>query len=317
MHLFLAIDLGATNTRLGMVSENGDIKKQIVLKTPNEGTSAAVIPSFLIKSVKNFLSHEEFVTTEGIGISTAGPVDTTHGILINPPNIPFHDIPLVGPLQDSFNLPVYLANDCHCGVIGEVLFGSAQGSDNVVYITMSTGIGGGVILDGNLLIGRGGNAAEIGHFTVDTTYNLKCGCGHFGHWEGYASGRYIPQFFQAWCKCNSYTQGESTIAESKEIFRWVHRGDPQMSRFIDELGQINSRGISDVIVAYDPETIILDGSVVINNKVHIVPPMVKKIDRFLPLPNIVVSHLHGLAPLLGAAIIAHGYETPFGSLKKS
>jgi glucokinase len=162
---------------------------------------------------------------------------------------------------------------------------------------------------------HGGNVAEIGHFTVDSTYNLKCGCGHLGHWEGYASGRYIPQFFARWCELNDCSLTSHNLPRSEDIFRLAESSDPNVLHFIDELGRINGRGISNVIVAYDPEILILDGSVVLNNEPYVVSPMLKFIDRFLPLPKITTSHLKGLAPLLGASIIAKGYETSLGQVK--
>jgi glucokinase len=249
-----------------------------------------------------------------IGISAAGPIDHRKGAIVRPPNIPFREIPLVDPLGDEFGLPVRLTNDCHAGALGEVAFGAGAGCRNLVYITLSTGIGGGIVCNGRLLLGRDGNAAEIGHFHVDTAYGLPCGCGGAGHWEGYASGRFLPRFFARWCEFSGRTCGDADPSSAAGIFAAARRGDPAALGFLEALGEINGRGISDVIVAYDPSLIVLDGSVVLRNEDLLLPFLLPHVDRFLPLPEIRLTALDGLAPLLGASILARGYETPLGSL---
>ena len=193
-------------------------------------------------------------------------------------------------------------------------FGDGEGCKNFVYITISTGIGGGVVTNGKILLGRNGNAAEIGHFHVDNHYNAICGCGCTGHWEAYGSGRHMPDFFLNWCQKNNLeTTGDWTRSPSG-IFEAIKDGYPGIDDFIEEFSRINARGISDVIVAYDPSRIILDGSVILNNSDLLLPRFTRYIDRFLPLPEIRISRLNGLAPLLGASVIAYGYDTAAGSL---
>jgi glucokinase len=309
MPMGIAIDLGATHTRAGLIDRSGRILRRASAPTPHEG-----IPDFLSALIRRVASPEEISQAEGIGISAAGPVDIDRGTLVNPPNLPFRDLALVDPLKESFEIPVRLANDCHAGILGEAYFGTARGIRNVAYITISTGIGGGILSGGRLLLGRNGNAAEIGHFLVDTTYHLICGCGYTGHWEGYASGRFLPAFYRAW---HTRHQKASTTspASAEDIFRAAREGEGDAVEFLEALGIINGRGMSDVIVAYDPELIILDGSVALNNPALLVPQMEEHIDRFLPLPEIRLSTLSGDAPLLGASILAYGYETDIGSLE--
>jgi len=201
---------------------------------------------------------------------------------------------------------VVLANDCHAGIIGEAVFGDALDLANVVYLTLSTGIGAGVLDGGRLLFGRDGNAAEVGHFAVDTTYRVRCGCGHEGHWEGYASGRHLPRFFTRWCEVHGHSLPTGWKGDAAAIFHLARTGNAPAVAFIDGLARINGCGLSDIIVAYDPERIILDGGVVRENGDLIYPRCLPYIDRFLPLPEILVSRLGGRAPLLGAAILARG-----------
>jgi glucokinase len=307
----IAIDLGATTTRIALVGPGGEILDRVTAPTPGAGDSPGIITRHLAGLIRRMLSSGTGSSPEAIGISAAGPIDHRRGTVIRPPNLPFREIPLAGPLCDEFGLPVRLANDCHAGVLGEIVFGAGAGCRNLVYITLSTGIGGGVVCNGRLLLGRDGNAAEIGHFHVDSTYDLPCGCGGTGHWEGYASGRFFPRFFARWCEGEG-EHADSTDGSAEGIFAAAKGGEPVHLRFLDALGRINGRGISDVIIAYDPTRIVLDGSVVLRNEDLILPYLLPHVDRFLPLPEIRLTALDGLAPLLGASIIAGGYDTPIG-----
>lgn len=112
------------------------------------------------------------------------------------------------------------------------------------------------------------------------------------------------------------SSGDQEILSARDVFNFIReQGEPDEDGFIHELGRINARGISDIIVAYDPDTIVLDGSVVQNNQDLIIPPIEQYADCYLPRPGLTVSSLSGFAPLLGASVIAHGYDTRFGSLE--
>ena len=308
----VAVDLGATRTRVAIVDEEGIIRERSEAPTPAKESDPLHLAGFLsnlIGEITAGLKEEPFA---GIGLSVAGPVDFTRGILVNPPNMTCRDVPLITLLSGIFHCPVRMINDCHAGVLGEMYHGKGQEKQDVVYLTISTGIGGGVVSGGRLLLGRKGNAAEIGHFHVDNTYDLPCSCSHTGHWEGYGSGRYLPWFFAEWCRYHAKPHWGPDAAE--EIFASARQGDDDVLRFIRDLARINARGISDVIVAYDPEIIILDGAVILSNADLLLPAMIELVDRFLPIPEIVLSELGGNAPLLGAAVIAGGYETRYGAI---
>jgi glucokinase len=307
----IAVDLGATNTRAAIINKDGRIEKKIEELTPFGGDSPSLLTGFLTGLITYLAGSTLPDDILGIGLSVAGPVDIDSGVLVNPPNMTFRNVPVTGPLSLTLNRPVRMVNDCHAGLLGEVTYGQGRGRENVVYITISTGIGGGVMSRGRVVLGRDGNAAEIGHFHVDSTYNLTCGCGNTGHWEGYSSGRFIPAFYSVWCKAQGRPARDLCTAE--EIFSAARQGDGDVMHFISALVQIIARGLSDVIVAYDPEVIILDGSVIRANADLLFDSVIAAVDRYLPLPDIVLTGLDGSAPLLGAAVIARGYDTPFGS----
>jgi glucokinase len=302
MRPVIAIDLGATNTRVALVSAQGEVLKRVVTSTKKEGSDPLVIARDVSATIRSLISPAEIEGVEGIGISTAGPIDRLQGAIITPPNMPFESVPLVSPLEEAFDLPVQLINDSRAGVLGELHFGMGRGRENIVYVTISTGIGGGAYINGHLLLGRDGNAGEIGHLIVDTTYNLCCGCGHIGHWEAYASGQNIPFFYRIWRQHQGII--DIPLSPCETIFSAARHGDAHALSFLEDLGKINGRGVSDIIAVYNPEVIVFDGAVVQNNRELVIPYLERYIDRYLALPEITVSALQGQAPLLGASIAA-------------
>ena len=298
MDQVIAVDLGATRIRCAAVSENGDILNKLEQDTPRIGDSGMAVTSLIADMVAGLLADSKAL---GIGISSAGPIDMAAGEVVCSPNLAYTRIPLTAPLNMRFGLPVFLQNDGTCGVIGEHWMGSAQGHEHAVYITISTGLGGGVMVDGRPIFGRGGNAGEIGHFFVDDRYRLPCRCGETGHWEAYAAGSNLPTFFAIFSTANGHPVREEWAADAKGIFEAAERGNQDVLAFMDTLGEINARGVSDVIVAYDPEIIILDGGVARNHSEKIIRALLPYLDEYLSPPLFKRTGLEGNAPLLGAA----------------
>jgi len=158
-------------------------------------------------------------------------------------------------------------------------------------------------VDNHLLRGQNYNAAEIGRFIVDTKYNLLCGCKKgYGHWEGYCSGNNMPRFFKYWLKSNRIKK-KYPVKTAKDIFDLAKKADKIILKFLEEVGQINARGISNVIIAYDPKIIIIGGAVFLNNKKFILPHIKKNIDKYLVPPKIIATPLKENTCLLGAAAL--------------
>ena len=169
MSNLVAVDIGATNIRVASGDPKG-IHRVIKERTNLENSKS--IPNQIIDMIR-----ELDVTPTSIGIGSIGPIDNKEGTIINSPNIPHKRVPIVELLVAEFNAPTRIMNDCATGVIGEWKHGGGKGHNNLVYITLSTGLGGGAIVDGNLLSGKDGNAVEVGHITIDPESPLICGCG--------------------------------------------------------------------------------------------------------------------------------------------
>lgn len=305
----IAVDLGATNLRVALIAEDGGILCRVHTRTPVKPGDPGYLMDGVISLIRDTIPDDRIRSCRGIGVSAAGPVNLSAGTIENPPNIPISRIPVVGPLQESFCLPVRFWNDCFSGAVGEARFGAGKGCPCFVYLTLSTGIGAGVFEDKHLMKGFSGNFAEVGHFTVDTTYDLSCGCGGTGHWEAYGSGRFIPTFFRSFCNAEGLDSSGIGDETAEKIFSSAREGHPAAIRFLEILGRIQAVGLSSVISAYDPGRIILDGSVVQGNwhffETRVIPHVRAMSGH---MPEILRSPLRGDAPLLGAALAV--FETP-------
>lgn len=296
----IAIDLGATNTRVALVDITGKILDKRKELTVKKGKNGAVIAEQIIAMIDSLIKGKKITKFSGIGISSFGPLDYKRGGVWGP-NVPFKFIPLVKPLKNKFKLPVILLNDCRAAVLGEKYFGLGKKSNNLVYITISSGIGGGAIINGNLILGQDGNAGEIGHMTVDSKYNFTCNCGRgYGHWEGLASGENLPNFFKFWLKKNNL-EVNFKYKTSENIFYHANINKIANRFIVDEIGKINARAISNIIALYNPDLITIGGSVALNNKSLILNPILKNIDHYLRTPKIKITALGDDIGLLGAA----------------
>ncbi|MDD3406810.1 MAG: ROK family protein [Methanomicrobium sp.] len=307
----IALDIGATHIRVSYYSD-GRFSKFGTDDTPRTGNSKSCVTDKIISLIYDRLSEEEIKSASSIGAASAGPLDTKKGEIINSPNMAFTRIEIKKALRDEFSKDVYLINDCRSGVLGEIASDESLADKNVVYITFSTGIGAGAFIDGNLILGKSGNAGEAGHFFVDSRYNLSCSCGGAGHWEAYSSGTKIPVFFREFCRQNNYECDIAPDASAETVFLGIKNKSRIYSEFAEELGKINSRGISTVLCAYSPDVIILDGPVVLNNTDVIIKGINRYTDRYLDMPQIRPGRLKGLAPLHGAAFYALNMQNKRG-----
>jgi len=297
MDKVIAIDLGATHLRAAVISSEGKVLIKDRQELNKKGEDGKIISEQIIELISPLIEKYE---PKAITIGSIGPLDFEQGAIVNTPNVKFSFIPVKKPLESEFNLPVKLFNDCQAAVWGENIYGAGKEFQNVVYITISTGIGGGAVVDNHLLRGADNNAVEIGHQIIEEEYNFECSCNKgTGHWEGIASGENLPRFFKAWLNKNNL-EVDFRPSSSKDVLDRAENNDT-VKKFIKQLGEINARAVSNVIVAYNPALITLGGAVALNHPKIILNPVKNNIDHFLKEPEIKITPLGENITLIGAA----------------
>ncbi|RLE97776.1 MAG: ROK family protein [Thermoprotei archaeon] len=321
MAYVVGVDIGATYTRVVLANEDAEFVARVKRRTPRSGGSMAIAQA-IAAAIKELLASSGVSRGElrGIGVGSIGPLDMRRGILIKPANLPLENIPIVEPLKREFGVPTYLVNDCVAAVIGEKHFGDGRGHENLVYITISTGIGGGIYVDGHLLLGKDGNAHEIGHMVIDAEGKLVCGCGGRGHWEAYSSGSGIPKLAGLLASRSPDVFKSSVLYErcggnarrltSKDIYDAAKGGDEFALMVVEEAGRYNAMGVANVINVYDPSLITLGGSVVLNNVELVLEPIRREAPSYVinRMPEIKVTPLKDDIVLYGAVALALGLE---------
>ncbi|MEM1515636.1 MAG: ROK family protein [Candidatus Bathyarchaeia archaeon] len=310
MELALGVDLGGTNVRVSLGSRDGRILRKKSEKT--EKTKGPMgVSKQIIRMIHSIVEDKsELKSVKGVCVGSAGPLDIKRGALVKPTNLPFDYVPLVKPLEEELGLPALLINDCSAAAVGEKHFGAGKEHDNLVYVTISTGIGGGVYVDGHLLMGKDGNAHEIGHFTIDFEGRLTCGCGKKGHWEAYCSGTGIPNYAKLIIEESRLNINESLLGEAyingkltaKTVYDYAKAGDKLAETIVRRISKLNAIGFACIIDAYDPSLITVGGSVTLNNPDLVIEPIRRHIGEHARnrLPEIILTPLGEDIVLYGA-----------------
>jgi len=299
----IAVDIGATNIRAASGTEDGFDRKLVENTDKDNGPEGVSVQ--IIRMINKL-----GVKPEVVGVGSIGPLNVHEGVITNTPNYPFKNIHIVKPLVEAFNVPVLLLNDCGAAVIGEQRFGRGKRIDDLFYVTISTGLGGGAIVDGHPLKGKDGNAPEIGHIVVDPWSEIVCGCGCRGHWEAFSSGANMPNYARHIVR--RYKLSSSILFKeagsclenlnSEMIFTAARGGDDTARKIVDEIAEINAVGFADIVNVFDPELITVGGSVALSNPDLVLEPIRLKINKYLinRCPEIVITPLSGDIVLYGA-----------------
>lgn len=258
----IGVDLGGTKISTAISTIEGNILANVVLPTKAEEGEVAVLGR-IIQSIDEVIvgSSTSIDEVEAIGIGSPGPLDAKKGIIITTPNLPFKDYNLVQPLKEKYNIPVYLDNDANAAAIGEYMFGAGKGKESIIYFTVSTGVGGGAVLDGKVYRGHTSNALEIGHTTVDPN-GPRCNCGNLGCLEAMSSGTAIAKKGKEAVSTNVETSLKKydTIT-SYEVFKEAEAGDEVAKDIIDNALTYLGIGVANAMATFDPEMIIIGGGV--------------------------------------------------------
>ena len=265
---YITLDIGGTNTRCALFPENGIIPlTQIKICTYVEGQATI---DRLVKVIEEILPNDNSV--KGICAAAPGSIDIQEGIVILAPNI--HDwknLELRKILSEKFKVPAFVNNDARMAAIGEWKHGAGIGHDNLMYFTISTGLGNGTIVHGRLLEGSIGIATESGHITLDDNGPL-CGCGKNGHMEAYSSGTGIENFVRAELKkgINSIFPS-SSLPSASQVAEAARNGDPLSKTAFERAGYYLGIGLANYLHIFNPSCVIFGGGVAQSGDLLMIP----------------------------------------------
>jgi len=303
MAYYAGVDLGATHVRSVVGDRTGAVLGRDRRETP-QGPSGLDVTEGVLASLRAACADAGIDPAEirATGIGAIGPLDLAAGMVDDPVNLPdtVDRVPLVGPVEDLVG-EVVLHNDATAGIIGERFYGDDD-LDDVVYLTVSSGIGAGVCVDGHVLAGWDGNAGEVGHVTLDPRGRMRCGCGWDGHWEAYCSGENIPRYARHLHAEESVetalpVEGEFDAAD---VFALAGE-DPLADRVVARVAHWNALGVATVVHAYAPVVVYVGGAVALDNPELVLAPVRER------LPDLVATNVPDLErPTLGDDVVVKG-----------
>jgi glucokinase-like ROK family protein len=258
----IGIDLGGTNIAVGVVDENYQLLAQHSVPTLAQRSAEEVIRD-MGDAVETALAKAGITVAdcESIGIGSPGTCDSEKGIVARAYNLGWFDVPICAMLRERFGIPVRLSNDANCAALAETVAGAAIGCKNMVLITLGTGVGGGIIIDGKIYAGMRSAGAELGH-TLLVLDGEPCSCGRRGCWETYASATaLIRQAEKA-----AAEHPESLLAKVEKmtgltVFEAADKGDCAAQAVIDRYCEYVAAGFTDLVNALAPEMILLGGGI--------------------------------------------------------
>ncbi len=275
----LGIDIGGTKIAAGVVDSEARVLETAVVPTracEGYAMSYAQLQAAIEATMRDDVT--------AIGICAPGPLNPKTGVVINPPNLPgWVNIPLAEQISRAYQLPCRVENDANAAGLAEARFGAARGYSTVFYVTVSTGVGSGIILDGKIHHGKSGQAGEGGHVTIDYRSNSICGCGVPGCIEALASGTAIAR---------------RAGMPAEEVGRAAAQGDAQAIEILDETALMLSAWLGSVVNLLDPDIIVIGGGVA-----QIGEPLFSRLRRLVPTRSI--NQFAAETPIVPAALGAN------------
>ncbi|MBA2698387.1 MAG: ROK family protein [Nocardioidaceae bacterium] len=307
MTLTIGVDVGGTKIAAGVVDESGKVIDEARRKTPAQETSAIV--EAIVDVVHEVTARHEIAA---VGVGAAGFIGADRATVLFAPNLAWRNVPLRDQLASKLDLPVIIENDVNAAAWGEFQFGAAGDAHDLLMVAVGTGVGGGIVVDGELVRGRFGIAAEIGHLRV-VRGGLECGCGQHGCWEQYASGRALVRVARERALDGdallAAANGDRANIDGQTITRLAQDGDELSTALIAELGQWLGEGIASLAAVLDPGLVVIGGGVAEAGDLLMVP-LTAAFASFLPAtdnrPHLEMrtATLGNKAAIIGAADLA-------------
>ncbi|MFD7610268.1 ROK family glucokinase [Streptomyces sp. NPDC059828] len=310
MGLTIGVDIGGTKIAAGVVDEEGAILETHTVPTPP--TADGIVDAICAAVTGAGKGHD----IEAVGIGAAGYVDDKRANVLFAPNIHWRHEPLKDKVEQRVSLPVVVENDANAAAWGEYRFGAGQGHEDVICITLGTGLGGGIIIGNKLRRGRFGVAAEFGHIRV-VPDGLLCGCGSQGCWEQYASGRALVRYAQQRAGATPENarillglgDGTPEGIEGRHVSEAARQGDKVAVDSFRELARWAGAGLADLASLFDPSAFIVGGGVSDEGEL-VLDPIRKSFRRWLigaqwrPHAQVLAAQLGNRAGMVGAADLA-------------
>lgn len=309
----IGIDVGGTNVKIALVNDLGQI-----IYSNSVPTRAEMGYEYTVNNIKQAIydllkeTKSDSKDIEGIGFGFPGQVDYQAGIVKNAPNIPgWVEIPIAKIFEDEFHIPTRVDNDVRCAALGELKYGAGKGTENLICITVGTGIGSGLIINGKLVRGASNAAGEIGHIKLQMQDGPICGCGDTGCLEAFASGPAIVAMAEDYIKGGKSTKYRE-MANGNPITPYIvceaaKAGDPVAKRIFTIVGEYIGIGLASVVNLLNPEKIIIGGGVADAGDLLICPLVETLKKRSMKIAGetveIVPAQLGNTAGVIGASLL--------------
>ncbi len=293
----IGIDLGGTNIAAGILKDKEIIKTMSV--PTNAGRPVPEIVADMAMLCTKLIEGTGVDVVDSIGIGSPGVVDFKNGIIKNAVNISPEPIEIRKLMANYFDIPVNAENDANCAAIGEAVCGASAGYENSVMVTLGTGVGGGVIINGKLFAGAAGGGGEIGHMTIYADNAVKCKCGRTGCFEQYASTNALVRMMREAISEND------TELDGRYIFDHAKNNDKTALAVLDRYRKHLADGLANIINIFQPEIIVIGGGISAQGEYLLAPVRKMVYDQILTkdpsITKIVKAELENNAGITGAA----------------
>ncbi len=312
MRYVVGIDIGGTNIVVGTVAEDGSELVGLVSEPTIADQGAEAVLGRIVKLARASIAAASGKKIAGVGIGSPGPLDTRTGIVLLTPNLGWTNFPVRDRVAEALGLPATLDNDANCAIFGEWWRGAARGVQHVVGLTIGTGIGGGIVLGGEIYRGASDMAGEIGHMTIDLN-GRRCKCGNYGCLEAYASGPAIAaravEGIQAGVETGlpEYVQGDLSKITAQLVYEAANDGDEFALEVVHDTAHFLGAGVANIINIFNPQVVVIVGGVTLAGE-RLFTPLRSEVKRraFKPAVDvcrILPGELTGTAGVYGAAAV--------------
>lgn len=312
MRYVVGIDVGGTNLVAGTVSEDGSEVLGVVSEPTMPGQGADAVVERIVKLARASIAEAGVKAIAGVGIGSPGPLNTKTGIVLLTPNLGWTNMPLRDRVSDALGLPATLDNDANCAVYGEWWRGAARGGKYVVGFTIGTGIGGGIVIDGEIYHGASDVAGEFGHMSIDAN-GRRCKCGNYGCIEAYASGPNIAaravEGIESGMESSlpQYVKGDLSTITAQIVYEAANDGDEYALDVVRETAHLLGAAVASILNIFNPDVVVICGGVTLAGD-SLFTPLRSEVKRRAFKPaweacRIVPGTLPGTAGVLGAAAV--------------